>query len=118
MAIEAELSDKAALTLPNLQYTQSPPISQNTPRSEPTVRQLEPRRVFPKPPRIIATRVLKGSDRYSRHRRCIPLILYSTDSIPWDLMMVLAAGLLRNDINSLAAPIDWELALMPPANMM
>jgi hypothetical protein len=44
--------------------------------------------------------------------------LYLPGSIPWDLITVDAAGLVRKAINSFAASIDCELALMPPVNVM
>jgi hypothetical protein len=46
------------------------------------------------------------------------LALYLPGSIPWDLITVDAAGLVRKAINSFAASIDCELALTPPVNVM
>jgi len=43
---------------------------------------------------------------------------YSAGSIPWDLMILIAAGLLRKAISSFTAATDFELTLMPPVNVM
>jgi hypothetical protein len=43
---------------------------------------------------------------------------YLPGSIPWDLMTPIATGLLSSVIRSLAAPIDLDVALMPPVNVM
>lgn len=46
------------------------------------------------------------------------LSLYLPGSIPWILMTFIGPGLVRAVISSFAASIDWDLALMPPVNVM
>jgi hypothetical protein len=43
---------------------------------------------------------------------------YSAGSIPWDLMTLIAVGLLRKAMSAFPASTDFESALMPPVNVM